>query len=83
MSVLLYPLITEKTMDSIDFENKLVFIVDLSASKPEIKQAVEDHYDVSVTKVNTQITMKGTKKATVQLSTEDDAQDVISRVGVF
>ncbi len=42
MSVLQYPLITEKTMDSIDFENKLVFIVDLSASKPEIKQAVED-----------------------------------------
>ncbi|MCH2453855.1 MAG: 50S ribosomal protein L23 [Halobacteriales archaeon] len=83
MNVLLYPLITEKTMDSIDFENKLVFIVDLSASKPEIKQAVEDHYDVSVTKVNTQITMKGTKKATVQLSAEDDAQDVISRVGVF
>ena len=83
MNVLLYPLITEKTIDSIDFENKLVFIVDLSASKPEIKQAVEDHYGVSVTKVNTQITMKGTKKATVQLSAEDDAQDVISRVGVF
>ena len=83
MSVLHYPLITEKTMDSIDFKNKLVFIVDLSASKPEIKQAVQDHYGVSVTKVNTQITMKGIKKATVQLSAEDDAQDVISRVGVF
>tara|TARA_A100001037_G_scaffold282719_1_gene287585 strand:+ start:2287 stop:2538 length:252 start_codon:yes stop_codon:yes gene_type:complete len=83
MSILMYPLITEKTMDSIDFENKLVFIVDLGASKPEIKQAVENQYGVSVTKVNTQITMKGTKKATVQLSEEDDAQDVISRVGVF
>ena len=41
MSVLHYPLITEKTMDSIDFENKLVFIVDLSASKPEIKQELK------------------------------------------
>jgi large subunit ribosomal protein L23 len=83
MNILHYPVITEKTMDAIDFHNKLVFIVDLRASKPEIRKAVEEQYEVSVTKVNTQITMKGTKKATVQLSDEDDAQDVISRVGVI
>ncbi|MFB6301185.1 MAG: 50S ribosomal protein L23, partial [Halobacteriales archaeon] len=40
-------------------------------------------YDVSVVKVNTQITMNGRKKATIKLSEEDDAQDVASRIGVF
>jgi large subunit ribosomal protein L23 len=78
-----HPLITEKAMNDMDFENKLQFIVDLDATKPEIAEAISEQYDVEVTKVNTQITMNGTKKATVRLSEEDDAQEVASRIGVF
>lgn len=78
-----HPLITEKAMNDMDFENKLQFIVDLDATKPEIREDVSERYDVTVTKVNTQITMNGTKKATVRLSEDDDAQDVASRIGVF
>jgi large subunit ribosomal protein L23 len=78
-----HPLITEKAMNDMDFENKLQFIVDLDATKPEIASAISEQYDVEVTKVNTQITMNGTKKATVRLSEEDDAQEVASRIGVF
>ena len=77
------PHITEKSMDVMDFENKLQFIVDLEATKPEIAEAIEDRYGVSVEKVNTGITPDGTKKATVRLSEADDAQDVASRIGVF
>jgi len=42
-----------------------------------------DLVDVTVEKVNTQLTMDGTKKATVKLSEDDDAQDIASRIGVF
>jgi large subunit ribosomal protein L23 len=78
-----HPLITEKAMNDMDFENKLQFIVDLDATKPEIRESISERYDVTVTKVNTQITMNGTKKATVRLSEDDDAQEVASRIGVF
>lgn len=75
--------VTEKAMDGMDFENKLQFIVDVDAVKPEIAAAIEDRYDVDVESINTQITMDGTKKATVRLAGEDAAQDVASRIGVF
>ncbi|MFB6270790.1 MAG: 50S ribosomal protein L23 [Halobacterium sp.] len=82
-SIIDYPLVTEKAMDKMDFENKLQFVVDVDAAKPEIQDAVEEQYGVTVVNVNTQITPEAQKKATVKLSEEDDAQDVASRIGVF
>jgi len=83
MSVLEHPIVTEKAMDEMDFENKLQFVVHLDATKGEVVDAVESQYGVTVTKVNTQITPQATKKATVTLSEEDDAQEIASRIGVF
>ncbi len=83
MSVVEYPWVTEKAMNEMDFDNKLQFIVSLDATKPEIRDEIEDRYDVTIEKINTQVTMKGKKKATVSLSDDDDAQDVASRIGVF
>ena len=81
--VIVHPLVTEKAMNEMDFENKLQFIVDLDAAKPEIAEAVREQFDIGVEKVNTQVTMNGRKKATVRLSEDDDAQEVASRIGVF
>ena len=78
-----HPLVTEKAMNEMDFENKLQFICHENASKPEISEAVERQFDVVVDSVNTQVTMQGEKKATVLLSEDDDAQEVASRIGVF
>ncbi|MCG1003963.1 MULTISPECIES: 50S ribosomal protein L23 [Halobacterium] len=78
-----YPIVTEKAMDEMDFGNKLQFVVDIDAAKPEIRDAIEAQYEVTVTNVNTQITPEAEKKATVTLSEDDDAQDVASRIGVF
>ena len=83
MSVIEHPLVTEKAMNQMDFDNKLQFIVDLDATKPEIVEELQSRYEVSIEKVNTQVTPKGTKKATVRLSEDDDAQEVASRIGVF
>ena len=82
-SIIEHPLVTEKAMDEMDFDNKLQFIVDIDATKPEITEAIESRYDVSLTKVNTQITARGRKKAGVSLSADDDAQEIASRIGVF
>jgi large subunit ribosomal protein L23 len=84
MSTLIeHPLVTEKAMDLMDFENKLEFIVHLEANKPEIREEIEERFDVGVDNVNTMITMKGEKKAIVKLDEDSDAQDVASRIGVF
>jgi len=82
-SVLEHPLVTEKAMNEMDFENKIQFIVHIDATKPEISEAVETQYDVTVDSINTQVTPKGTKKATLTLSDDDDATEVASRIGVF
>jgi large subunit ribosomal protein L23 len=78
-----YPLVTEKAMNAMDFDNKLQFIVHMDATKADVRDEVESQYGVEVVDVNTMITMQGTKKAIVTLSEADDAQDVASRIGVF
>lgn len=50
--VLIRPVITEKSTDSIS-QNKYTFIVDFRANKTQIKQAVEEIFKVKVDKVNT------------------------------
>ena len=77
------PLITEKTFDLIERENKLVFIVDRQANKSQIKRAIEKIHNVKVIKVNTLITSSGEKKAFVKLHPDSSAQDISIDLGVF
>lgn len=58
--ILLAPSITEKNT-MLRAEDKYVFEVDKRASKPEIKAAVENVFNVQVESVNTMI-VKGKKK---------------------
>ena len=78
-----YPLVTEKAMMDMDYQNKLQFLCTPESTKPEIAAEVEERFDVSVVKVNTQLTMEGKKKATLTLGEDDDAQEVASRMGMF
>ncbi|MFX1408714.1 MAG: 50S ribosomal protein L23 [Promethearchaeota archaeon] len=77
------PLITEKTFDLIEKENKLVFIVDRLSNKSQIKKAFEKIHNVKVTKVNTLITIQGEKKAFIKLHPDDSAQDIAIDLGIF
>jgi len=53
--VLIRPYVTEKTTQQME-EGKYSFICDLRASKPEIRQAIEQRYEgVDVEKVRTQV----------------------------
>jgi large subunit ribosomal protein L23 len=56
MEVLIKPLITEKmTAVTEKYPNRYGFVVDKRATKGQIKKAVEEMYDVSVSTVNTMV----------------------------
>ena len=55
------PIVTEKSARVGESMKQIVFKVDLSANKREIKKAVEELFKVEVTKVTTSI-MKGKRK---------------------
>ncbi len=78
-----YPRVTEKSVDKMDFENKLVFICHVDSKKGQIQEEIEQRYDVTVEGVSAMVTPRGEKKAEVQLSDEHDAQEIASRIGVF
>jgi large subunit ribosomal protein L23 len=82
-SVIKKPLVTEKTFDLIERENKLVFLVDRTSNKGEIKRATEKIHNVKVIKVNTLITPKGEKKAFIKLHPDNSAQDIAIDLGIF
>tara|TARA_B100000953_G_scaffold94112_1_gene76899 strand:+ start:369 stop:659 length:291 start_codon:yes stop_codon:yes gene_type:complete len=50
--IVIAPVISEKSYDQLE-QNVYVFNVHSSASKPEIRRAVESIFDVTVKKVNT------------------------------
>lgn len=81
--VIIHPLVTEVTSRLIEKENKIVFIVNRSATKSDIKRAVEELYQVKVSYVNTLITREGTKKAYVKLAKEYSATDLAVKLGIF
>ncbi|TEU10968.1 50S ribosomal protein L23 [Candidatus Bathyarchaeota archaeon] len=81
--VILYPLMTERSVYMIENENKLVFIVHFKANKHDVSRAVHDLYGVDVERVNTLITRKNTKKAFVKLTGEYDASDLAIRLGIL
>ena len=81
--IILRPLITEKTFDIIERENKLAFVVLRDANKNQIKQAIEKIHNVKVIKVNTIITPQGEKKAFIKLHPDYSAQDIAIDLGIF
>ena len=81
--VILYPLMTESASLMVEKDNKLLFAVSMKAGKNDIKQAVEQLYEVKVQKITTLITPQGTKKAFVKLTPEYKASDVAIKLGIL
>lgn len=55
MSILIKPLITEKTSADSEERNRFSFVVNKKANKLEIKSAIEELYGINVEKVRTSI----------------------------
>ena len=90
--IILMPWITEKTLearrvadedsDYRENNNRIEFIVHKDATKPQIRQAVEQMFDVKVAKVNTRFTLTG-KHASVRLADGYDAEEAALKLGAF
>ena len=74
---------TESAMKKIEDNNTLVFIVDVTASKKHIADAVKKMYDIKAEQVNTLIRPDGQKKAFVRLTADYDALDVANKIGII
>lgn len=81
--VILHPVMTEVASRILEAENKLVFVVNLKASRNDVRRAVEELYEVRVEKVTVTITPKGEKKAFVKLTPDYKASDVAIKLGIL
>ena len=79
----MHPIMTEKSFDLLERENKLVFAVDSAATKVDIKDAVEKSYDVKVDSVNVINDFRREKKAIIKLKPDFDAGKIISDLGLM
>ena len=79
----LYPLSTEKSIQQIEFGNKLVLVVAPKATKVEVKKAVEELFKVKVVKVNLHHSFMGEKRAYVKLGKGHLASDVSADLGLI
>ena len=82
-SIIIKHHVTEKTMNLIDENNEITFVVRRTANKGQIKRAFEDLYEEKVERVNTHITPKGEKVAYIKLVEEEMAEELAVRIGVF
>jgi len=83
-AIIVKPHLTEKSMNAIDQNNELTFVVLRKANKSQIKNAFEDLFAVKVERVNTQITSsRGEKLAYIKLEAEHSAEDIAVKMGVF
>ena len=74
--VIVSPVITEKATNQSE-QNKVVFKVKKSATKPEIKAAVEKLFDVKVKSVNTLIRKGKVKRFKGTLGQQSDVKKAV------
>lgn len=82
-SVLKFVVMTEKAIQMIETQNKLVFIVNRKADKNQIKSAAEQVFESPVSGVKTVIDQKGRKKAFIKLKKEGAAGEIAIRLGII
>ena len=80
--IILNPYITEKTFELVETEKKICFIVERTASKLAIKNAINTLYDEKAVSVNTARTIYG-KKAFVEFESVDIARNLATKIGLL
>jgi large subunit ribosomal protein L23 len=78
-----FVLMTEKAIQLIERENKLVFIVDRKCSKNEVKKTAEAAFQSAVGSVKIMIDRNGRKKAFIKFREPGAAGDIAMRLGII
>ncbi|MBI4151312.1 50S ribosomal protein L23 [Candidatus Woesearchaeota archaeon] len=82
MNVIKHPLATEKSIRMMESANTLVFMVDIKATKFQIKEAVEKQFTAKVLAVRTNI-RNSEKRAYVRFAKETPAIDIATNLGLM
>jgi len=82
-SIIKFVLMTEKAVQVIEKQNKLVFIVDRGADKNNIKAAVEAAFSAPISRIQTMIDQEGRKKAFVKFRNAGAAGDIAIKLGII
>lgn len=88
--IFIHPYVTEKTLNMLqgtpaqDLKdgNRLEFVVNMKATKTDIRKGFEELFQVKVARVNTFVRKDG-KHAIIKLKPEFSAEEVGMRIGVF
>lgn len=78
-----FVLMTEKSVHSIEKENKMVFVVDIKAGKKTIKDSVETMFNAPVSSVTTAIDQKRRKRAHVKFKESGAAGGIAIKLGIL
>ena len=81
--VIKFVVMTEKAIQLIESQNKLVFVVDRNAEKKDIKKAVENAFSANVSNVQTMIDQLGRKKAFVRFAKAGEAGEIAIKLGIL
>ena len=81
--VVKFVLMTEKSIRMVESQNKLVFIVNRSSKKGQIKKSIELAFGSPVSGVKTVIDQSGRKKAFVKFSNAGAAGDIAIKLGII
>ena len=80
--IVIKPYVTEKTFAMVENESKVCFIVEKSATKPQIVEAIQTLYNEKATDVNTARTIYG-KKAFAKFESTEKARDLATKIGML
>ncbi|MGC8644745.1 MAG: 50S ribosomal protein L23 [Thermoplasmata archaeon] len=80
--IIIKPFVTEKSMLQIEKNNTIWFIVNESATRSEVKKAIEEISGMKVSNVNILRDKEG-KKAIVKISKDFSAEELATKLGIF
>lgn len=83
LGIIKFVLMSERAIQIIESQNKLVFIVDKRAKKTDIKKAVEDSFSTKVSRIQTMLDQKSRKKAYVKFKKAGEAGEIAIRLGII
>lgn len=76
------PYVTEKTFALVESENRICFIVEQTASKKKITEAIKELYNQKAIDINTARTVYG-KKAFAKFENTEKARDLATKIGML
>ncbi|MEM0073190.1 MAG: 50S ribosomal protein L23 [Thermoplasmatales archaeon] len=80
--VIIKPFVTEKSMLQIEKNNTIWFIVNETATRLDVRKAVEEISGMKVSNVNILRDKEG-KKAIVKISKDFSAEELATKLGIF